>query len=66
MLKPHGVLAVWTYGQFEIEPRIYEVILSELLNPIDGYWASGNRQVMNGYRDLELPFEEIALYRLLY
>ena len=59
VLKPHGVLAVWTYGQFEIEPRIYEVILSELLNPIDAYWASGNRQVLNGYRDLALPFEEI-------
>jgi SAM-dependent methyltransferase len=59
VLKPKGVLAVWTYGYFEIDPKIYEVILTELLNPIDPYWASGNRQVMNGYRDLALPFEEI-------
>jgi hypothetical protein len=31
----------------------------ELLNPIDRFWAEGNRQVMNGYRDLKLPFDPI-------
>jgi ubiquinone/menaquinone biosynthesis C-methylase UbiE len=59
VLKPKGILAVWTYGKFEIEPKIYDVILNELLTPIDPYWANGNRQVLNGYRDLALPFEEI-------
>jgi SAM-dependent methyltransferase len=59
VLKPGGVLAVWTYGYFEIEPEIDDVIRSELLNPIDPFWAEGNRQVLNGYRDLTLPFEEI-------
>jgi ubiquinone/menaquinone biosynthesis C-methylase UbiE len=59
VLKPGGVLAVWTYGYFKIEPEISEVIRADLLEPIDPYWASGNRQVMNGYRDLALPFEEI-------
>jgi len=59
VLKPGGVLAVWTYAYFEIEPEIDAVIRKELLNPIDRFWASGNRQVLNGYRDLTLPFEEI-------
>lgn len=59
VLKPRGILAVWTYGLFEIEPEIDQVIAKELLEPIDRFWASGNRQVMNGYRDLRLPFDEI-------
>jgi len=59
VLKPGGVLAVWTYGLFEIEPQVDEVILREFMNPIDPFWAEGNRMVMNGYRDLKLPFDEI-------
>jgi len=59
VLKLRGVLAVWTYGYFEIEPEIDAVIRTELLDPIDRFWASGNRKVLNGYRDLALPFEEI-------
>lgn len=59
VLKPSGVLAVWTYGLLELEPEINAVIARELLEPIDPLWASGNRQVMNGYRDLALPFEAI-------
>lgn len=59
VLKPGGVLAIWTYGYFQIDPEIDEVIREELLRPIDRFWAEGNRQVMNGYRDLTLPFEEL-------
>ena len=29
-----------------------------MLDPIDPFWAEGNRQVLNGYRDLTLPFQE--------
>ena len=59
VLKPKGILAVWTYGLFKIEPEIDKVIARELLEPLDRFWAPGNRQVMNGYRDLSLPFDEI-------
>lgn len=59
VLKPRGVLAAWTYGLLEVEPEIDHIIARELLEPIDPFWASGNRQVMNGYRDLTLPFEKI-------
>src|SRR5262249_5671769 len=43
----------------EIEPEIDDIITKKLLEPIDPFWASGNRQVMNGYRDVSLPFGEI-------
>jgi SAM-dependent methyltransferase len=60
VLKPGGVLAIWSYGHLQIAPEIQEVIVRELLGSIDQFWASGNRQVMNGYRDLTLPFDEIS------
>lgn len=59
VLKPNGILAIWSYGLFEIEPEIDKIIFEELLKPIDPFWAEGNRQVMNGYKDIVLPFDEI-------
>lgn len=59
VLKPNGILAIWSYGLFEIEPEIDKIIFEELLKPIDRFWAEGNRQVMNGYKDVVLPFDEI-------
>jgi len=59
VLKPNGILAIWSYGLFEIEPEIDKIIFEELLQPIDKFWAEGNRQVMNGYRDIIMPFDEI-------
>jgi ubiquinone/menaquinone biosynthesis C-methylase UbiE len=59
LLKPNGILAVWGYAHFIIEPAIDKIIAKELLEPIDPFWASGNRQVMNGYRDLSIPYNEI-------
>lgn len=59
VLRPGGVLAVWTYSYFQIEPDIDAMIRAELLEPIDRFWAEGNRQVLNGYRDLSLPFTPI-------
>jgi ubiquinone/menaquinone biosynthesis C-methylase UbiE len=60
VLKPKGILAIWSYGFFTIESEIDDMIAKELLEPIDPFWASGNRQVMNGYRDLILPLEKIS------
>ena len=59
VLKPAGILAVWTYGLATVEPAIDEIIQRELLEPIDPFWAEGNRMVMNGYRDLSLPFNTL-------
>jgi SAM-dependent methyltransferase len=59
VLKPGGILAIWSYGHLQIEPEIQEVMIRELLGSIDRFWAAGNRQAMNGYRDLTLPFDEI-------
>ena len=61
VLKPKGILAVWGYGRLEVEPEIDEIITKNLLEPINRFWASGNHQLRNGYRDLVLPFDEIII-----
>jgi SAM-dependent methyltransferase len=59
VLKPKGILAVWGYGFLEIEREIDDVIAEYLLQPIERFWASGNHQVMDGYRELSLPYNKI-------
>jgi len=59
VLKPNGILAVWGYGFAEIEPEVDTLIAKVLLGPIDRFWAEGNRQIIAGYRNLVLPFDEV-------
>ncbi len=59
VLKPNGVLAIWAYDFFTIEPEIDELITREFFKPIDPYWAEGNRQMFRGYRDVVFPFDEV-------
>jgi len=59
VLKPNGILAIWAYSFFKLDPGLDQVIRDEFLTPIDPYWSDGNRQMFNGYQYVELPFEEI-------
>lgn len=59
ILKPGGILAIWGYSFFNIEPAIDERVNKVLLDPIRPFWAEGNLQIMRGYPDLILPFDEI-------
>jgi ubiquinone/menaquinone biosynthesis C-methylase UbiE len=61
VLKPGGVLAVWTYGVQHVaeEPRVdaeVQRFYSEVVGP---YWPPERRLVESGYRDLAFPFDEI-------
>ncbi len=60
VLKPNGILAIWSYSFFTIDPAIDRLIKTEFFDPIDRYWAAGNRQMFTGYRDVTLPFDELA------
>jgi len=60
VLKPGGLLAAWGYGFFSIQPEIDSLISRDLFEPLDPFWAQGNRLLMAGYRDLPLPFDEIT------
>ena len=61
VLVPGGVLAVFGYAFFQVEPSIDQIINDRLLQLIDPFWSEGNRQLMAGYRDVPFPFDEIIL-----
>ena len=59
VLKPGGILAVWTYGLLQINPAL-DAIIERLYKDIVGaYWPPERRHVEDGYRTLPFPFEAL-------
>ncbi len=61
VLRPAGVLAVWTYAV----PRLNDSNLDRLLqtyywDTVGEYWPPERRYVEDGYRSMEFPFPEIT------
>jgi len=63
VLKPNGILAIFGYAYFQIDPDIDAVITDHLFAPIDRFWAPENRLLMSGYRDMAIPFHELPIQR---
>ena len=64
VVVPGGVIALWSYGPIEIEPRIDEVIGALYYGTLGTHWPRERAHVDNGYRDLAFPFERIETPRL--
>ncbi len=61
VLKPNGVLAVWTYSVFSIEGDAVNNLVQDFYQNIVGpYWPAERIHVENGYRDLPFPFTVIS------
>ena len=60
VLKPNGILAVWTYGLPQISPRIDKAILRFYSEILSGFWPSRIHYVQEEYRSLPFPYEEIV------
>jgi SAM-dependent methyltransferase len=44
----HGaVVAIWGYSYSEVTPEIDALVARELLEPIESYWAEGNRIILD-------------------
>ncbi|MBW4530368.1 MAG: class I SAM-dependent methyltransferase [Aphanothece saxicola GSE-SYN-MK-01-06B] len=57
VLRPSGVLAVWSYGIPRLEGEAADALLQHFYADIVGpYWPAEKALVENGYRDLVLPF----------
>ena len=57
VLRPGGVLAVWSYGIPQLEGEARNALLQHFYGAIVGpYWPAEKALVENGYRDLVLPF----------
>lgn len=61
VLKPKGILAVWTYGLFSVAPAL-DASFEKLYGDIVGnYWSFERKMVEGGYANVEMPFERIEI-----
>jgi SAM-dependent methyltransferase len=60
VLKPNGVFAAWGYGYFTISPEIDSIVERTVLVPLEPYWATANRTLIDRYGSISFPFEEIS------
>ena len=59
VLKPGGIIAVWTYTETRSEKNLDEIFHRLGREILDDYWPKGRENVWNKYADLFFPFEEI-------
>lgn len=61
VLKPGGLLAVWTYGMHSMGDAAIDARVRHFYADVVGeYWPPERAHVETGYRDLPFPFAEIA------
>jgi SAM-dependent methyltransferase len=58
VLVPGGVVAVWCYEKFRVEPAIDAVVDDFYVNVIGADWPPERRYVAEGYRSLPFPWRE--------
>jgi SAM-dependent methyltransferase len=59
VLKPDGILAVWTYSLTEISPEIDQLVNQYYSQILAGYWPERIRYLEQRYETIPFPFEEI-------
>ncbi len=61
VLKPAGVLAVWSYGLFECAPAVDAAVRRLYADIVGPYWPMERRLVEQGYQSLPFPFAELQV-----
>ena len=59
LLRPNGVIAVWSYQLLRCEPGIDRLIDRFDQDIVGPYWPPERRLVDSGYRDLPFPFDKL-------
>ncbi|MEO0604714.1 MAG: class I SAM-dependent methyltransferase [Myxococcota bacterium] len=58
--RPGALIAIWTYTtRFEVSAVVDPVLEHYARDVLGPYWPPGSDVVANGYRDVELPFDEL-------
>lgn len=60
VLKPDGIIAVWSYGWLRLSPAVDAVLHGQLRRLLEEYWPPERRLVDDGYCSLPFPFHEVA------
>ncbi|MBL7049749.1 MAG: methyltransferase domain-containing protein [Nitrospira sp.] len=61
ILKPGGILAVWSYNLLYMTPAIDELIQTFYYRTLGDYWPKERLLVANAYSDIEFPLQEITV-----
>jgi ubiquinone/menaquinone biosynthesis C-methylase UbiE len=61
VLRPGGLLAVWTYGLFECTPDVDRVVARYVDEALGPYWSPARRLVDEGYAGVAFPFAPVAV-----
>jgi SAM-dependent methyltransferase len=64
VLKPSGILAVWTYSFHQINPEVDAIVRHYHDNVLDGYWPPERGHIVDGYRLLPFPFRQTTPPRI--
>lgn len=59
VLRPNGLLAFWSYGGASITQQVNAVVRKLYRDILEDYWEPERKLVEEGYKSVELPFEEI-------
>jgi SAM-dependent methyltransferase len=60
VLVPGGLVALWTYEKFRVDPEIDAVVDQFYTGVVGPYWPPERRLVEEGYRTLPFPWREEA------
>lgn len=60
VLRPGGVIALWTYEKFRVDTAIDALVDDFYRNVVGPYWPRERRHVEEGYRSLVFPFDELS------
>ena len=62
VLKPGGVIAAWSYGITTVEGEAVNAAIQHFYKAVIGpYWPAERHHVETGYREIEFPFDGIAI-----
>jgi SAM-dependent methyltransferase len=61
VLRPAGVLAIWSYGNCRVTPGIDRLVADFSRDVVGPYWPRERRHVEEGYRSLARPFAPVAV-----
>jgi SAM-dependent methyltransferase len=58
VLRPGGLVAVWAYEKFHVDPALDAIVDHFYVDVIGRFWPPERRYIEAGYRDLPFPLAE--------
>lgn len=63
VLKPNGIIAVWSYNLLSVSPEVDALVSEYYHDTLDSFWPAERVLVKAGYDKIDFPFDEIEAPR---